>query len=179
MRRTAAPRHNRRVPKPIVPTIVLALLFAGAGLAPAGDIYRWTDADGRTHFSNRGADVADEPSVAPSYDSGDEGWESVLERQQGSGSFQEKAEASINSLELQVMRKKRERNQAKDELDATQAGIVQAQTVDSPNLPALRAREATEIANLQKIDVELGKLRSAIAKMRAMKTADRDQRSAR
>jgi len=167
------------VPKPIVPTIVLALLFAGAELARAGDIYRWTDAGGRMHFSNRGADATDEPAATPSYDSGDEGWESVIERQQGSASFQEKVEASINSLELQLVRKKRERNHAKDELDATQAGIVRAQPVESPDLPALRAREATEIANLQKIDVELGRLRSAIAKMRAMKTADRDQRSAR
>jgi Domain of unknown function (DUF4124) len=159
--------------------LLTAIVLAAAPFALGDEIYKWTDAQGRTHYSNRGAATPDDSSTNEPSDSGEQGWESVLEKQRGSEKFQDKAEATINSLELQVVRKKRDRTQAQDELETTQAGIIRAQGTNSPDLPTLRAREATEISNLRKIDLELGALHMAIAKIRAMKAAERDQRTAR
>ena len=148
------------------------LLVAGATLA--GDIYKWTDEQGRVHYSNRDAGSKND-NAAPD-DGGGQGWESVLEKQQGRQDFQDQSEAAINSLEMQVLRRKRERSDAQAELEATQTSIGRAMPGD---LPALRAREATQIGNLRRIDVDIMTIESNIARLRAMRSADRDQRSTR
>ena len=149
------------------------LLVAGATLA--GDIYKWTDEQGRTHYSNRDAGSKND-NAAPDDGGGGQGWESVLEKQQGRQDFQDQSEAAINSLEMQVLRRKRERSDAQAELEATQTSIGRAMPGD---LPALRAREATQIGNLRRIDVEIMTMQNNIARIRALRTVDRDQRSTR
>jgi hypothetical protein len=148
------------------------------GPAAAQDIYRWKDEQGQPHYSNRGEASPGESGAPSGSDGGEQGWESVLERKQGTADFQEKAEAAINSMELQVTRKKRERERAQEELEATQASIVRAQASRPAELPSLKAREATQVTELRKADVELDLLRARIEKLRALKEADREQRSA-
>jgi len=147
------------------------------GSAAAQDIYGWKDEQGQPHYSNRGGSPGG--SAAPSDPGGGEqGWESVLERKQGGADFQAKAEAAINSMELQVIRKKRERGHAQEELEATQASIVRAQASRSAEMPILKAREATQITELHKANVEIDLLQMRIDKLRALKEADKEQRSA-
>lgn len=59
---SARPSPHRLLP------VALSLLL-GLGLAQAGDIYRWTDADGRVHYGDRpppqGAQKIDAPPPAP------------------------------------------------------------------------------------------------------------------
>jgi hypothetical protein len=155
--------------------IVLGLATASRG--HAGDIYQWTDEQGRVHYSNHGG-TSPGDSSAPS-EPADQGWESVLEKRQGREDFQEKAEAAINSLELQMIRKKRDRGQAQEALEATQANIVRAQASTAADLPMLKAREATQITNLRKLDAEIGAIEMGIAKIRALKAAEKEQRSSR
>ena len=159
---------------------IVALILIGAPLALADDIVKWVDPQGQTHYSNRGGTPGQEPSASESdSDQGGQGWESVLEKQKGTEKFQEKAEAAINSLEMQVIRKNRDRAQAQEALDATQENIVRTQSTSStsPDLTRLRTREANQINELKKIDIELATLRLSIAKIRALKSAERDQRS--
>jgi len=157
--------------------IVMAVL-ASASRALAEDIYKWTDEQGRTHYSNRGASSGNDSSAALA-EPGGQGWESILEKHQGTADFQEKSEAAINSLELQMMRRKRDRTQAQEQLEATQAGIVRASSTNPTDLPNLRAREATQITELRRIDAEIMTMEMNIARIRAFRTADKDQRSTR
>lgn len=163
--------------KPAAALLLVASLGSGmARFAAAQSIYEWKDEQGRPHYSNRGGTGG---SGTPSgSEGGEQGWESVLERKQGDGDFQEKAEAAINSMELQVTRKKRERLRAQEELEATQANIVRALRSNSADVPVLKAREATQITALRKTDLEIGLLEMRIAKLRALKKAEKDQRSA-
>jgi uncharacterized protein DUF4124 len=157
-------------------TVALALSFAGAGMAQllsAEDIYKWTDDQGRVHYSNRGSGASAD-SASGETSSGGQGWESVLERQKGTEDFQEKADATINNLELKMTRKKRERTRALDELQATQAEITRATNPRPTDLPALKEREATQIGELRKLDFELGAMQTDIAKIRAMKAVEKE-----
>ena len=158
---------------------IVALVLAGAPLALAEDIFKWTDPQGQTHYSNRGGTPGEAPPPSEPDSGGPQGWESVLEKQKGTENFQEKAEAAINSLEMQMIRKNRDRAQAKEALDATQESIVRTQSANSPaaDLARLRTREANQINDLKKIDIELAGLRFSVAKVRALKAAERDQRS--
>ena len=158
-----------------------AVALAGASRALAEDIYKWTDPQGRLHYSNRGGTPSNESSTGSESESTEQGWESVLEKQKGvSGeNLQDKAEAAINSLELQVTRKKRDRAQAQEVLEAIQASIVRAQGSNGPDLPMLRAREATQITNLRRIEGEINSMELNAAKIRALKAAEKEQRSDR
>ena len=165
--------------KPAAALLLVVSLGSGvAGFAAAQSIYEWKDDQGRPHYSNRGGAGPGESGTPSGSEGGERGWESVLERKQGDSDFQEKAEAAINSMELQVTRKKRERVHAQEELEATQANIVRAQGSSPVNVPILKAREATQITELRKTDVEIGLLEMRIAKLRALKEAEKEQRSA-
>jgi hypothetical protein len=153
-----------------------ALALGTVGLAHAQDIYKWTDNQGQTHYSNHGG-AAGESSPGTGSGSGERGWESVLEKQKGAGNFQDKAEAVINDLQLQLIRKKRDRAQAQEALEATQAAIVRSQSAGGADVPMLRAREATQIAGLRKLDGEMAAMETSVAKLRALKTAEQEQRS--
>ena len=167
--------------KAVAGLVLGAVALAGGTRALPEDIYKWTDQQGRVHYSNRGGTPSNESSSGGDGDSADQGWESVLEKQQGLGSenLQDKAEAAINSLELQVIRKKRDRGQAQEVLEAIQASIVRAQSSNGPDLPMLRAREATQIGNLRRIEAEINSMELNAAKIRALKAAEKEQRSAR
>ena len=154
--------------------VPLALVLAGR--AYAQDIYKWMDDQGHVHYSNRGGTLPDDSSseVPPA----NQGWESVLEKQRGAEDFQDKAEAAINNLQLQITRKKRDRDHAQEALEATQASIVRASVrPPAPELPTLKAREATQITDLRKLDVEISAMEAGIAKIRALKAAEKEQRS--
>lgn len=155
---------------------LIAFALAGAGRLFGEDIYKWTDPQGQLHYSNRGGTPSDDSN---SGGSGEQGWESVLERQKRGEDVQEKADVAINSIELQLIRKRRDRTQAQEMLEATQAAIVRAQASAPGQLPMLKAREATQISELRKIDAEIGSMELSIAKLRALKTADKEQRSGR
>jgi hypothetical protein len=163
--------------KPLA-ALVIGLGLAGAGQGYSQDIYKWTDGQGQVHYSNHGGSPSDGDSSPPTQSS-DQGWESALEKQQGRDDFQEKAEAAINSLELQMIRKKRDREHASEALEATQADIVRAQASRSTELPTLKAREATQITDLRKLDAEIGAIQVGIAKIRVLKAAEKEQRSSR
>jgi len=166
--------------KIVVAAWVGALALGSAGLARAQDIYKWTDNQGRTHYSNHGGASGTDSAGAgegAASDSGEQGWESVLEKQKGTGNFQDKAETVINDLQLQLIRKKRDREQARDALEATQASIVRSQAAGGADVPMLRAREATQIADLKKLDGDIGAMEASVAKLRALKTAEQEQRS--
>jgi hypothetical protein len=162
----------------IVVTAWIATLALGwAGLARAQDIYKWTDNQGQTHYSNHGGTPGDN-STGTGSGSGEQGWESVLEKQKGgAGNFQDKAEAMINDLQLQLIRKKRDRAQAQEALETTQASIVRSQSRGGADVPMLRAREATQITDLRKLDAEIAAMDASVAKLRALKTAEQEQRS--
>jgi hypothetical protein len=169
----APTRHNQAVVKSFA---VLLIGLALAGRAHAEDIYKWTDDQGHLHYSNRGGTISGDSS--PETSSTNQGWESVLEKQRNAEDFQEKAEAAINNLELQVIRKKRDRDHAQEALETTQASIVRAGTLSSAaELPMLKAREATQITDLRKLDAEIGSMETGIAKIRALKAAEKEQRS--
>jgi hypothetical protein len=153
-----------------------ALALGSAALARAQDIYKWTDNQGRTHYSNHGGTAGDDSAAAGS-GSSEQGWESVLEKQKGTGNFQEKAEAVINDLQLQLIRKKRDRAHAQETLEITQASIGRSQSAGGADVPMLRAREATQITDLRKLDAEIAAMEASVAKLRALKTAEQEQRS--
>ncbi|MGH7899951.1 MAG: DUF4124 domain-containing protein [Candidatus Binatia bacterium] len=148
--------------------LALASSFAGAGIAAVGaeEFYKWTDAEGRVHYSNRGSTA--EPAMRPD----GEGWESVLEQRGEAGEFRERADAVINGLQLRMTRKHRDRDRAEADLLATQTEI-QRTTGASPELATLRSREARQIAELRKLDVELGEIEIGIARARALKKESR------
>ncbi|MGH7819156.1 MAG: DUF4124 domain-containing protein, partial [Candidatus Binatia bacterium] len=141
---------------------LIALLLA-APAAPADEMYKWTDEQGRVHYSNRRGDGAEPPPPAPSGD----GWESVLERQEGADEFSRRAEAMINGLNADRLRKKRERDRASADLQSTQAEIVSVQGRDPTRLPELRARESKEIGQLQRLETELARIDANIEKVKA------------
>jgi hypothetical protein len=162
--------------KIVVATWIAMLALSGAELARAQDIYKWTDNQGQTHYSNHGGTPGDN-SASIGSGSGEQGWESVLEKQKGAGNFQDKAEAVINDLQLQLIRKKRDRAQAQEALETTQASIVRSQSMGGADVPMLRAREATQITVLRKLDAEIAAMDASVAKLRALKTAEQEQRS--
>lgn len=173
-----AGRHNRPVTKPAVVFLIASIGAGAASPAAAQGIVRWLDAQGRPHYSNRGGAGASDSGGVSGAQGGEQGWESVLERREGEAELGERAEAAINSLELQVTRKNRERAHAEEDLETTRAGIVRALASRSPELPTLKAREATEITALRKLDLEIGLLKLRIAKLRALKEAERQRRTA-
>ena len=160
----------------VVTAWIAALALGSAALAHAQDIYKWTDNQGRSHYSNHGGSPGDSSTGAGS-DSGEQGWESVLEKQKGTGNFQEKAEAVINDLQLQLIRKKRDRAQAQEALETTQTSIVRSQSAGGADVPMLRAREATQITDLRRLNAEINAMEVSVAKLRALKTAEQEQRS--
>jgi len=166
------------VRKALVGLATGAVALIGVAQALAEQIYKWTDEQGRMHYSNRGGTPSGDASAAEG-GSTEQGWESVLEKQQGTADFQAKAEAAINSLQLQVTRKKRDRALAQEQLEQIQASIVRAQSANAPDLPMLRAREATQITNLRRIESEINSMDLSAAKMRALKAAESEQRSGR
>lgn len=154
----------------------LAAALAAALALPAGadEITRWTDEKGRVHYSNRGGPPGAETRHEES-SSGERGWESVLERNRGAREIGERAESAINSLLLQVTRKKRERARAFGELESTRAEIARADARTAPvDLPALRERELAQATAVQKIDLEIAALQMQIAKLRAVKAVGAD-----
>ena len=56
---------------------------------------------------------------------------------------------------------------------------MRAQSSNGPDLPMLRAREATQIGNLRRIEAEINSMELNAAKIRALKAAEKEQRSAR
>jgi hypothetical protein len=158
-------------------TLIGALALGSAGLGEAQNIYKWTDDQGRTHYSNHGSSTGND-SAGVGSDTGEQGWESVLEKQKGNANFQEKAEAAINDLQLQMIRKKRDRAQAQEALEATQASIVRSQAAGGADVPMLRAREATQTNDLRRIDAEIAAMGASAAKLRALKAVEQEQRSA-
>jgi hypothetical protein len=173
LRGPRAGSYNDRVP------LVRLQLVAVLGLAlsvPAGaeEITKWTDAQGRVHYSNRGGPAGAETRHEDS-SSGERGWESVLERNRGAREVGERAETAINSLLLQVTRKKRERARALGELEVTQTEIARSDARTAPvDLPALRDRELAQATAVQKIDLEIAALHMQIAKLRAVKAVGAD-----
>jgi hypothetical protein len=164
--------------KTAVPAWIGALALGSVGLAHAQDIYKWTDNQGQTHYSNHGGTPGgDSTGAGAGSGSGEQGWESVLEKQKGTSNFQDKAEAVINDLQLQLIRKKRDRAQAQEALETTQASIVRSQSSGGVDLPMLRAREATQITDLRKLAGEIAAMEMSVAKLRALKTAEQEQRS--
>jgi len=162
----------------VVRSWIGALLLYSAGVASPQDIYKWTDSQGQTHYSNHGGTPGNDSAAAPRESgTGEQGWESVLEKQKGTGNFQDKAEAVINDLQLQLIRKKRDRAQAREALETTQASIVRSQSTGGADVPMLRAREATQITDLRKLDAEIAAMEASVAKLRALKTAEQEQRS--
>lgn len=153
--------------------MALALAFIGTGTATvsAEDIYKWTDGQGRVHYSNKGTES---PTDSGSNGSalGGEGWESVLERQQGAENRQQQADAAINALELQRTRKRRDMSQLLDDLQATQAEISRAKDPDS--MPALKAREETQTAEARRLAGELGAIEQDLVKLRTIKAGGKD-----
>jgi Domain of unknown function (DUF4124) len=156
--------------------LIGALALGSAGLGEAQDIYKWKDDQGRTHYSNHGGSTGNDSAGANS-DTSEQGWESVLEKQKGKADFQEKAEAVINDLQLQLIRKKRDRAQAQEALEATQASIVRSQATGGADVPMLRAHEATQSNDLRRIDAEIAAMGASTAKLRAVKAAEQEQRS--
>src|SRR5439155_11173811 len=133
--------------------------------AYAQDIYKWTDAQGQIHYSNRGGTLSDDSSSQTP--PGNQGWESVLEKQRSAEDFQDKAEAAINNLQLQVIRKRRDRDHAREALEATQANIVRAGAAPgTTELPTLKAREATQITDVRKLYAEISSMETGMAKIR-------------
>ncbi len=152
------------------------LLFLAILLAPAAraeDIYKWTDEQGRVHYSNRGGEA---PQVEPLEGSGsEEGWESALERKQGTDEFYAAADSAINSLQARLIRRKRDRGHAQEALEATQAEILRAQTFNPNAVPELRAHEVTQLADVRKIDAEIAVIEARIARVRALKAFGKSQ----
>jgi hypothetical protein len=171
--------HNWGVTKPVLVALCIASFGPVAAVSAAAQgIVRSQDAQGHPYYSNRSGDGASQSAPAPRVEGDEQGWESVLERRQGQADAEERAEAAINSLELQVTRKKREREHAQEELEATQADLVRALQARSSELPTLKARETTQATALRKIDIELGLMKLQIAKLRALKEAERQRQSA-
>lgn len=161
-----------------------ALILLGASspsVVSAEEIYKWTDAEGRVHYSNRGSAAAPEvPTPQPT--PGGEGWESALDEQKGTDEFRQKVDAAVNSLELKLARKKRELSRAQSDLQGTQAEMT-AETDKArqerrlPDLSAAQAREVVLQGDIHNLDSEVAAIRADIAKIRAMKSVGKDSRS--
>lgn len=152
---------------------VLALALFLVPAVRAEDIYKWTDDQGRVHYSNRGGgEGQSQPSDAPL---GDEGWESALERKRGTEEFTAAADSAINSLQARMIRRKRERSRAQEALDATQADILRSQTSNPSAVPELRLRESKQIAEVRRLEAEISAIETQIARLRTMKAIGKEQ----
>ncbi|MGH7856601.1 MAG: DUF4124 domain-containing protein [Candidatus Binatia bacterium] len=151
----------------------VAVLLLAASAAGAEQIYKWVDEEGRAHFSNRGSEPPAAPPPPPSMG---EGWESVLERQEGADEFSRRAEAVINSLNADRLRKRRERDRASATLQSTQSEIVRTQGSSDPTrLPELRAREVKEVSEVRRLEMELAEIDANIDKVKAIKAMGKEQ----
>jgi hypothetical protein len=155
--------------------LLVAFAVAAGAAAPAlaDDVYKWTDESGRVHFSNRPQNDAGDHDEAPAADG--EGWESVLERQQGSEEIAAQAESAINTLQMQKIRRSRDRDRQAADLEALRVDIGRAQNTSPNSVPDLRAREATQVAELNRIENDLRDIDMKIARYRALKQAGKDQ----
>ena len=62
-------------------------------------------------------------------------------------------------------------------MGTTQASIVRSQSAGGADVPMLRAREATQITDLRRLNAEINAMEVSVAKLRALKTAEQEQRS--
>lgn len=173
LRRCQSPGHNGFVSHRrliAVRLLILAILLAAPGFA-LDDVYKWTDEQGRTHYSNRGGKQADEDDQALPPSNGEEGWESVLERKKGADDIATAAETQINSLQLKLIRRKRERDRMRGDLQNVQADIGRAQSTNAAALPELRSREQSLLFDLRKAEVEIAEIDTQIAKLKVLKAA--------
>ena len=171
---------------PLAAAKAVGLILLGTGLpsfVAAGDFYKWTDDEGQVHYSNRSGSSPQPPKSGSGAGGGDS--ESGLEAEKGSGAFQQKVDAAINTLELKLARKQREWNRAQEALQATQAELStqteaaqkKGPLLDASDLTPLHAREAAQAAEVSRLDAELSAIRADIAKIRAMKAVDKSSSS--
>lgn len=158
---------------PLITVFALFFLLL-PGLASA-EIYKWVDEEGRVHYSNRSADGEEPAERAPSPSSGGEGWESVIERRQGSDDVSRRADRAINSLIVDRRQKKRERDRAYDALEKTRKEITRARRFEPARLPDLSSREREQLLDVRRIEMELSRIDAGIAKARAVKKMGREQ----
>jgi len=157
--------------KALLPVVLVAVL---AGSAVADEIYRWVDEDGRVHFSNRSTDPP--PAGADTPSASGEGWESMLERQEGIDEFSRRADAAANSLNVDLRRRKRERDRARDDLETIQREITRRQELrDAAGAYALRTEEAEAVSKLRQLENEVARTEAAIERVKAIKAMGREQ----
>ncbi|MEA2627173.1 MAG: hypothetical protein QOD06_3218 [Candidatus Binatota bacterium] len=153
--------------------LALAIALATAAHLRADEIFKWTDRDGKVHFSNRAPQDATEHEKRemPSTVEPGEGWESTLERKQGAEKLVGAADRAINSLQAQIIRQRRERTRIEPELRDTQAAIVRARQANPPAEADLRVREAAQLRRIGEIDAAIAQAEAQIDKLRVMKAA--------
>jgi hypothetical protein len=151
----------------------LTIALAAATPVPADEIYKWTDRNGKVHFSNRAPQDATEHEKRemPSTVEPGEGWESTLERKQGAEKLVGAADRAINSLQAQIIRQRRERTRLEPDLGQTQAAIVRARQTNPPAEADLRVREAAQLRRIAEIDGTIAEAEAQIDKLRVMKAA--------
>lgn len=164
----SAARHNERVKA----LALIGVLAVAAGPALAGEIYRWVDEDGRVHYSNRNPEAAPAEEAPPS----GEGWESVLERQEGTDEFSRRADVLLNSLNVDLRRARRERDRAREDLEAVRDEIDRLQGLrDARGALDLRPKEADAFAKLQRLHNDVARIEANIERIKEIKAMGRER----
>lgn len=155
--------------------VLTAILLWLAGISGAAEIHKWVDENGRVHFSNRAPDSSTTAVEAPPSGPG-EGWESVLERREGTDEFSERADAVLNGLTLDLRRKKRERDRAREEVERIRSEMVRHQELRNPAAAyALQPAEVEHRNALQQLELDVARLEASIERVKAIKAMGREQ----
>lgn len=148
------------------------LVAAIAGAAAGDEIYKWTDAEGRVHFSSQpppDGREAEKRSLPGGPASG--GWEGSLEGERKSEELGRATESAINALQLELRRRTRTRDRLQTEYDGVAAELQLALSQRTPpaGLPELRAREQGALRRLQQVNAEIQRIETEIGRLRAIK----------
>lgn len=150
----------------------LALALALAAPVAADEVYKWTDESGRVHFSSQPPPDGreSEKRTLPGGAAGG-GWEGSIEGTRKSEQLGEATESAINSLQLELRRRKRTRNELQEQYDtvAAELALALAQRTPPAGLPALRAREQGALRKLQTAQGEIQRIEIEIGRLRAIK----------
>jgi hypothetical protein len=156
----------------VIRSAALTLVLALAAPGGADEIFKWTDENGRVHFSSQPpADGRESEKRTLPGGPAAGGWEGSIDGTRRSEQLGEATESAINSLQLELRRRKRARDDLQERYDAVAAelALALAQRTPPEGLPALRAREQGALRKLQTANAEIQGIELEIGRLRAIK----------
>jgi hypothetical protein len=135
----------------------------------AEDVYRWTDADGRIHFSSSPPADGSTPKKLALPDGSSEGWEGDLDRERKREAFEGAADSSINALQTEITRRRRARDVLRSELEGARRELGAVDTSRASEASALRARVESLVVDFERAERDLANAEAELRRLRRLK----------